>query len=65
MVGNNIIFKNPLIAGFTIFDGRVWIVVSYFLFEKETYNGLLLVFGIQRYVMNISYNNEQCTSILN
>ena len=32
---------------FTICVGRVWIVKRYFLFEKQTFNGLLKVIGIQ------------------
>ena len=28
--------------------GRVWIVLGYFLFEKQTLNGLLKVIGIQK-----------------
>ena len=37
--------KNDL----TICVRRVWIVIGYFLFEKQAFNGLLLkVIGIQR-----------------
>ena len=32
----------------TICVGRVWIVIRYFLFEKQAFNGLLKVIGIQR-----------------
>ena len=32
---------------FTIFVGRVWVVILFFLLEKQTFNGLLKVFGIQ------------------
>ena len=28
-------------------DERVWIVIGYFLLEKQTLNGLLMVIGIQ------------------
>ena len=31
---------------FTICVWRVWIVIGYILFEKQTYNGLLKVIGI-------------------
>ena len=31
----------------TICGGRVWIVIKYLLFEKQTFNGLLKVIGIQ------------------
>ena len=32
---------------FTIFVGRIWIVIGYFLFEKQAFNGLLKVIRIQ------------------
>ena len=32
---------------FTICIGRVWIVIGYFLFEKQAFNGILKVIGIQ------------------
>ena len=32
---------------FTICVGRGWIVIGYFLFKKQTFNGLLRVIGIQ------------------
>ena len=32
---------------FTICVGRVWIVIGYFLFEKQTFIGLLKVIGLQ------------------
>ena len=49
-----LIFKNPLKVGFslkytfTIFVGRVWVVMGNFLFEKLAFNGLLKVISIQR-----------------
>ena len=33
---------------FTICVGRVWIVIGYFLFEKQAFNGLLKVISIQK-----------------
>ena len=52
-----IIFKNPLKKQFfgkkklyllhiRIFIRRVWIVIGYFLFEKQAFNELLKVIGI-------------------
>ena len=48
------IFKNPLRTGvliknilITICVKRVWIAIRYFLFEKNAFNGLLKVIGIQ------------------
>ena len=49
------IFKNPLKTSFsikkkytfTICVARVWIVLGYFLFEKQTFNGLSKVISIQ------------------
>ena len=46
--------KNPLKRiftkkyTFTICVGRIWIVIGYFLFKNETFNGLLKVNGIQK-----------------
>ena len=46
--------KNPLKPiftkkyTFTICVGRIWIVIGYFLFKNETFNGLLKVIGIQK-----------------
>ena len=37
--------RNVLI---TICIGRVWIVIRYFLFEKQAFNGNLKVIGVQR-----------------
>ena len=51
------IFKNPLKTMFSIrnkllqFVLGVWIVDGYFLFEKETFNGLLKVIGIQNVII--------------
>ena len=59
-----------LIAGFwirittTIFVGRGWIVIGYFLFVKQTFNRLLKVIGIlsefrcqlHKYVVILFYN---------
>ena len=48
-----IIFKNPLKSGFykkytfTICVGCVLVVILFFLLEKQTFNGLLKVIGIQ------------------
>ena len=57
MIGNwfcaPIIIKNLLKPGFnnkytcTICFVCVWIVIGYFLFKKQTFNGLLKVIGIQ------------------
>ena len=33
---------------FTICVGRVWIVIGYFLFGKQAFNGLLKFIGIQK-----------------
>ena len=48
-----IIFQNSIKKKFSIKKcnfkicvGRVWIVIWYFLFEKQTFNGLLKVIGI-------------------
>ena len=50
-----IIFKYALKTGFsirnlliTICVMGVWIVIKYFLFEKQTFNGLLKIIGIQK-----------------
>ena len=47
VIGNwfceTIIFKNPSKPNFHICVERVWIVIRYFLFEKQTLNGLLKV----------------------
>ena len=32
---------------------KVWIVIKYFLFEKQTFNGLLKVIGVQNIFMNM------------
>ena len=67
VIGNwfctTIIFKNPLKTGFsirnipiTICVVRVWIVTGYFLFEKQTFDGLLKIIGIQ-----ISLGKEKYT----
>ena len=32
---------------FTICVGRVWVVIVFFLLEKQTFNGLLKVIAIQ------------------
>ena len=47
------VFKNPLKPGFSIrnillqfVSGRVWVVIVFFLLEKQTFNGLLKVIGI-------------------
>jgi hypothetical protein len=37
---------------FTIYVGRVWIVIGCFLFEKQTFNELSKVIGIQKYVLS-------------
>ena len=37
----------------TICVGCVWIVIGYFLFEKEAFNGLLKVIGIQNPLKNM------------
>ena len=39
---------------FTICAGRVWIVIRYILFERQTFNGLLKVIGIQKPFNQIS-----------
>ena len=36
--------KNILL---TIYNWRVWIVIRYFLFEKQAFHGLLKVIGMQ------------------
>ena len=44
-----IICKTPLINKkytFTICVGGVWIVIRYFLFEKQAFKGLLKIIGI-------------------
>ena len=41
------LFCAPMILLITIWVGRVWIVIRYFLFEKQAFNGLLKVIGIQ------------------
>ena len=47
-----IIFKNQLKYDkkytITIYVGRVWIVIGYFLFEKQSFNGLRKVIGMQK-----------------
>ena len=52
-----IIFKNPLKIGFsiknillTICAGWIPIVIGYFLFEKQAFNGLRKVIGLQKYL---------------
>ena len=46
--------KNPLKPiftkkyTFTICVGLIWIVIGYFLFKNETFNGLLKINGIQK-----------------
>jgi hypothetical protein len=41
---------------FTICVRRVWIVIRYFLFEKQAFNGLLKVIGIQNLLYEKSCN---------
>ena len=59
----SIIFKNSLKTGFnkkftfTICVGRVWVIIGYFLLEKQTFNGLLKVIGIQIvFLLNLKVN---------
>ena len=52
LIWAQIIFKNLFKTGFSICVGRVWIVIRYFLFERQTFNGLLKVIGIQISIMN-------------
>ena len=59
-IGNYIctpmIFKNSFFNKkytFTICVGLVWVVIVYFLLEKQTFNGLLKVISI---LMYIAYN---------
>ena len=55
------IFRNPLKTGvtlrylftFTLF-GCVWIVIEYFLFEKEAFNGYKIIFDAILGVLLIS-----------
>ena len=42
--------RNVLI---TICVGGVWIVMRYFLIEKQTFNGLLKIVGIQKILYDI------------
>ena len=56
----------------TICVGRVWIVTRYFLFEKQAFDGLLKVIGIQnlfffRMVESLckSYNDQRKDSYTN
>ena len=30
---------------------RVWVVIGFFLFEKQTFNGILKIIGIQNYLI--------------
>ena len=46
---------------FTICFGRVWIIMRYFLFEKQAFNRLLKVIGIQMLVWSVM-NVDQWTS---
>ena len=52
-----IIFKNPLKSGFSIINiliticvRGVWIAMRYFLFEKQAFDGLSKIIGIQKYL---------------
>ena len=61
MIGNQfciqIIFKNMFFNNkytFTIYVGRVWVVIGNFLLEKQTFNELLKAIGIQQYIYFIS-----------
>ena len=40
---------------FTKCVGRVWIVIVYFLLEKQAFNGLLKVIGIQIDIMFLMF----------
>ena len=64
-----IICRNPLKPRlfnkkytFTICVGRVWVVIVYFLLEKETFNGLLKVIGIQ-YILYVKSEKKSYTKI--
>ena len=37
----------------TVCVGRVWIVIRYFLLEKQAFHGLLKVIGIQKYDIHV------------
>ena len=50
-----IIFKNPKKYTFTNCVECVWIVIAYFLFEKQTYNRLLKVIGIENGLLLTSF----------
>ena len=62
VIGNwfstQIIFKNPLKIVFSIRNILIticvvgfWIVMRYFLLEKQTFHGLFKVIGIQNYTL--------------
>jgi hypothetical protein len=49
----------------TICVGSVWVVIAFFLLEKQTFNGLLKIIGVQIPFQNINTdlikeNNSKC-----
>ena len=49
---------------FTIYVGRVLIVIGYFLFKKEAFNGLLKVVGIQNLFFKEREEINMCVPLL-
>ena len=43
--------------------GGVWIVMRYFLFEKQTFNGLIKIIGIQNILNNFIYKYSDMTRV--
>ena len=66
MGGNDFLYTNNLSKSiknqvfnkkytFTSCVGCIWIVIGYFLFEKQTFNGSLKIIGIQKTFFSIPF----------